>query len=221
MGVAWLALGELAFARRDAEEGLRLVRVNGDRAKECNPLCCLSILALYEDDDARALALARSAVETALAVESRQFEMFARLQLGRAELALGRHAAAALAFEQARVLAMRIDHHPAQHEVTAELARVALAQGDVAVALQQVEHVLAHMVASNTLDGAETSSLVDLCCHQVLARVGDPRAAAWLERAHTHLQATAASITDARLRQCFLANIPEHREIVALWAARA
>jgi hypothetical protein len=33
------------------------------------------------------------------------------------------------------------------------------------------------------------------------------------------LQATAAAIADAALRQSFLNNIPEHRAIVAAWGA--
>jgi hypothetical protein len=53
----------------------------------------------------------------------------------------------------------------------------------------------------------------------VLAAVGDPRAEAWLERAHDALQAQAGTIADPGLRQGFLQNFPYHREIVAAWAA--
>jgi hypothetical protein len=34
-----------------------------------------------------------------------------------------------------------------------------------------------------------------------------------------HLMAKAATIPDAALREGFLKNIPEHREIMAAWAA--
>jgi len=34
------------------------------------------------------------------------------------------------------------------------------------------------------------------------------------------LQVTATTISDAKVREGFLTNIPEHREIVKAWAAR-
>ena len=75
----------------------------------------------------------------------------------------------------------------------------------------------------NALDGVEFPRLVEWTCHRVLASAGergDPRAVAWLTRAHEALQVQAATIQDAALRQGFLHNIPAHREIVAAWASR-
>ena len=71
----------------------------------------------------------------------------------------------------------------------------------------------------NPLDGVEFPRLVEWTCHRVLASAGDPRAGEWLARAHTALQARAATITDAALRDGFLRNIPVHAQIVAAWAA--
>ena len=218
LGNAWLRLGQLAQARRDLEESLRLARANGDRTLECHPLFILSALALWQGDDARALALARSALDMAVAVEARNAEVYALVFLGNAELALGRYAPAAQAYQQARARALKIGE-PAQHDATAGLARVALAQGDVSAALQEVEGLLAHVAAGGALDDAEYPRLIELTCHQVLARAGDARAVDWLTRAHTNLRARAATIPDAAMRQGFLANIPEHREIAAAWAA--
>jgi len=39
-----------------------------------------------------------------------------------------------------------------------------------------------------------------------------------LASAHADLQAVAATITDLTLRQSYLDNIPEHREIEVAWA---
>jgi hypothetical protein len=74
--------------------------------------------------------------------------------------------------------------------------------------------------ALGRFDGAESQRLIELTLHQVLAAAGDPRADAWLHRAHREVQAQADTLQDAALRQMFLAQIPVHREIVALWAAR-
>ena len=218
LGASWLALGDHASAKRDLEEGLRLVRTNGDRAQECTPLVNLSQLALWQREDARALALARSALNTAVAAQARDWEAVALLYIGHAEHALGHPEAARQAYQQARTRALEIGH-PLQHGATAGLARVALAQGDIAAALQHVEVLLSHLANGGTLEGAESQSLIELTCYRVLLRSADARAAAWLERAHVHLMAKAVTLPDAALRHGFLNNIAEHREIVSAWAA--
>lgn len=218
LGASWMGLGDHVQAKRDLEEGLRLIRSNGDRSPECTALINLSQLALWQGDDVRALALANSAQETAVSAEARDWEAVAVLYIGHAEHALGHYAAAAQAYERARARAREIGH-PMEHIATAGLARVALAQGDTVAALRQVEGVLAYLDEGGKLEGTESSRFIESTCHQVLARSGDSRAAEWLERAHTHLMVKAATIPDATLREGFFNNIPEHREIVAAWAA--
>ena len=223
VGVSWLNLGALSQARSDMEEGLRLIRVNGDRAAECSLLCALSVLARFQGDHVRALELAQMALKMALAVRARSWEVASLCRLGEAELSLGRYAAAAQAFEQSRAVAISIDS-ALQHDAAAGLARVALAQGDSAAAIQAVDPLLALDAETGSVGGAlvgcEFPRLIELTCHNVLVRAGDPRAAVWLRRAHEALQASAARITDAGLRQSFLQNIPHLREIVAAWSAR-
>ena len=224
IGAGWLGLGELSRARGELEEGLRLMRGNGDRALEVSPLCALSTLALWQGDDAHALGQARAAVETAVAVHARDQEAAAWCRVGDAELALGRYAAAAQAFTSAHARATEIAS-PYRHDASAGLARVALAQGDIQAALQALEELLGFASKTraddNALDGVEFPRLVEWTCHRVLASAGDdPRAVEWLARTHEALQAQAAAIVDAALRQGFLRNIPIHCEIVAAWAAR-
>jgi tetratricopeptide (TPR) repeat protein len=219
LGYAWLAFGERMQAQRHLEEGLRLMRAIGDRASEPYPLISLSQLAFWQGDDALALAHAQSALDIASAVQDPHNEAIALCWLGHAELALGRQAAAAAAFERASAVALA-NNAVSKHDAAAGLARVALARGDVAGALLAVEGLLAHLAGGGTLVGTESPQLIRLSCHQVLVRAGDPRAAEVLATAHTELKARAATITDAALRHSFLNNIPEHREIVAAWAAQ-
>jgi len=218
LGSGWLRLGEHAQTRQHLEQGLRLACAVGDRATQANTLTNLSLLALRQGDDTLALTQAHQALELASAVQSPEFEAIALCALGNAELALGRHKAASTAFEQARVLALKLGN-ATQYDASAGLARVALAQGDAATALQAVQTLLTHLADAGTFKGSEAPYLIRLSCHQVLARIGDPRATELLESAHAELQATAAAIADAALRQSFLNNIPEHRAIVAAWAA--
>jgi predicted ATPase/class 3 adenylate cyclase len=223
LGVVCLSLGDLMRARRDLEAALQLLRANGDKIIEGGTLGQLSALALMQGEETRALALARQALDIAVAAQARDMEVDARLRLGDAELALGRRAEARQAYTQAREGASGIGS-PWQHEASAGLARVALAAGDdgaAQAAMQALQPLLDHVAAGGTLDGTEVRRLIELTCHQVLARAGDPRADEWLVRAHGALMAQAEALSDAALRQGFLQNIPWHREIVAAWAKRA
>ena len=238
LGEGWLKLGDLAQARCELDAALQLLRSNGDRVVEGAALATLSTLALWQGDETRALALARQALDIAVAAQARGIEVLAALCLGDAELALGRSAAARRAYAQARERALEIDS-ARQHDASAGLARVALAERGAALAstaapaavaaeeaegaLHALQPLLDHVAAGGTLDGSEYPRLIELTCHQALASAGDPRAADWLSRAHTALMAQAEAITrhspDATLRQGFLHNIPHHREIVAAWAS--
>ena len=95
-------------------------------------------------------------------------------------------------------------------------ARVALALANVAAAVAVVERLLAASADGGALEGANTR-LVLFTCHRVLAAAGDSRAAELLDRAFAAVQSRAATISDGALREGFLANIAEHREIVAAW----
>jgi hypothetical protein len=53
-----------------------------------------------------------------------------------------------------------------------------------------------------------------LTCYKVLEAASDPRAQGVLAASHDLLLKQADNIPDAALRQSFLCNIPEHREIV-------
>ena len=152
LGIAWLNFGELAQARRHLEESLRLTRAVGDRLLESNVLNPLSQLSLRLGDDALALAHAQSALDISIAAEDPRTRALALFRLGNAELALGRHEAAAAAFEGARAVALSIDN-PHPFDAEAGLARVALAQGDLAAAMMTVERLLAHLTDGDALEG--------------------------------------------------------------------
>jgi class 3 adenylate cyclase/tetratricopeptide (TPR) repeat protein len=224
LGEGWRHLGDLPLARSNLEAALQMLRAYGDRAVEGAALANLSTLALWEGEDVKALALARSALEIAVAAQARDVEVLAGLRLGDAELALGRAAAARQAFGRALSGALEIDD-PAQHDASAGLARAALAEGDASAALAALAPVLEMSASGDTLDDTELPRLIELSCHQALARIGDARAAEWLARAHRALMAQADAIArshagaGAQLSQGYLHNIPHHRAITAAWEA--
>ena len=217
LGGGWLDLGELFLARKVSEEALGLLRSMRNRQTEATVLCNLSNLARWLGDSAQALTLARAAVAAALDAGSPPWEAYALTRVGDSELALGQHAAAAEAYARAHRLSieLKMSH---QHECTAGLARVALVQADFKTAMRHVQRVLDHEANTGQAHGAKNAVRVDLVCHLVLAGTEDPRAPAWLQRAHGQLQAMAGRIADPALRRGFLGNIPEHRAVTSAWA---
>jgi predicted ATPase/class 3 adenylate cyclase len=217
LGDCWCSLGEFSQARLHVEESLKLTRAVGDLHGQCYPLIVLSTLSLALGEDTQALEHARAALDIAVNTQAAVYEALAVLSLGDAELALGSLSAAAAAFDRAGSVAHAIGL-PFQHDVTAGRARVALAIGDVAQAMGWTEAVLAHLAGGGTLDASLSAALIGLTCYRVLMRAGDSRAGAVLARAHDELQSRAVAITDAALRQSFLSNVPENRELLAAWA---
>ncbi|HSM20731.1 MAG TPA: hypothetical protein VK876_00835, partial [Rubrivivax sp.] len=145
-------------------------------------------------------------------------ETFARLVAGHAELGLGRYAAARAAYTESRDLLRSLTLRSQQvFDPISGLARVALAEGQPGLALEEVEPMMAHMAAGGSFDGTEEPLLLPLTCWQVLHAAGDPRAADVLAAAHAELQAQVARITDPQAQRGFLQQVPHHREIVAAW----
>ncbi len=219
VGISWLSLGQLAQAQQFLQQSLRLMRALGNRSGEPYPLSGLSQLALWQGEDALALAHAQTAVDLAIEVQATRCAANALCSLGYAELAFGRHAAAVAAFERAG--AMPLPANDAQQfDFAAGLARVALDQGQAQQALRIMQGALEHLTEGGALVGTDRPHLIRWTCCQALQAVNDPRAADMLAATHSELMGRTATITDSVLRHSFLANIPENREIVAAWRAQ-
>jgi class 3 adenylate cyclase/tetratricopeptide (TPR) repeat protein len=220
LGISLVSLGDFTQAQLELDAALKMLRANGQRTTEGATLCALSVLALLKGDEARALALAQSALDIATAAQARGDEVRARQKLGRAELALGRRIEAREAFVQVWAQARELNS-TWQHDASAGLAQVALAEGDPAAALSELRSVLEHVAAGGALDGTDDPRWIELTCYQTLTVAGGAGASDWLERAHSALMAQADALTDPALRHGLLQNIPHHREIVAAWAKRS
>lgn len=219
LGISLLGAGDAARSRRHLEEGLRLSRAAGDRVMEPYAQTYLAMIELRQGRIEPARALAQAALDTSLAVHNVETQITALFQLADIELASGRTEAAAAAYGRARTIAIEHDE-TLRFDAAAGLARVAMACGDHAAALQALDDVLVHLAAGGVLDGTESRQRIRITCVQVLAAAGDPRAEAMLALAHADLQRQAAGIEDPVLRHHFLNDVPEHREIAAAWAAR-
>ena len=105
-----------------------------------------------------------------------------------------------------------------KHDVSAGLARVALAEGDTDAEPAALQPLLDHVAASGTFEGTIDTRWIELTGQQVLARARDQRAADWLARARTALIKQAEAIPDAGLRQAFLHNPVPPRDSCRLGA---
>ena len=219
-GESWLQLGDHAQALHFLNEGLRLTEAVGNRAMQGVVLLNLSQLMLRAGDAVTAELHAREALAIGRAVQSPEYEARAEWAIGHAELAQGRHAAAVSAFERARAVAVAADQEPSQLDAAAGLARAALTQGDVALAWQSAQPLLDHLQRMGHFEGIDGPRLAHLVCCEVLLRTGDSRGAGALEALHEALQQRAGLVPEGALRDGFLHNIPEHRDIAAMWAAR-
>ena len=220
IGESWLELGEPTLARRHLEDGEQLARACGNLIAQSAALSNLSVLARRQGDAERAVALAGQALAAAAAASSPEYQLIALQQLGEAELLRGQPAAAAQAFDAVLALALR-QQLPAPPDAVAGLAALALAQDDLPTALQHTLRLLALDASGAVALGSLNPRRLALICHRVLSSAGDPRAGAWLRRAHDELLGVAATITDAGLREAFLNNIPDHRATLAAWALHA
>ena len=141
------------------------------------------------------------------------------MMLGHALLGLGRLEGAAEAYQNSVALRRELGRPNLAMESLAGLARVALAQGDLARAQAHAEEILSHL-ETGTLHGAISPFQVYLTCYRVLKAGQDTRAQEILATAYGLLQERAARITDEELRRSFLENVATHREIVSHYSGR-
>jgi predicted ATPase/class 3 adenylate cyclase len=98
-------------------------------------------------------------------------------------------------------------------------ASLALAAGDMAAARDWAERTAAAIAGVPSLLGIDEPALPSLCCWRVWQRLGDPRAAAALQRALDDVQTAAGRVDDPALRQAMLQQVPMMRDVMAAWAA--
>ncbi len=225
-GLIFFKLGDDVRAASHLEEGLRLTRVLGVRETEGHVLCSKSEVSLRRGEAAEARAHAQAAAQIAVEVGSRPNEIFGLAALANAELALRHWKAAAEHFQRMELLAREISYAPAVLDAIDGLTRLALAQGAIDRASHELDRLWEYAQARDETAGGRggllagsMEHLIRLTTYKVRVRSGDPRAHAALVDAHAALQSEASAIRDETWRRSFLENVPEHREISALWEA--
>ena len=221
LGYVALVLGDYASACGQFTQARSLFARVGHRQNEAITLVNLGIAYLNQARPGEALDHATQASAMLRTHRDRWAQGAALRVMGQAALALADTAAARQHFEASRRLFDDMQMPHLAIEAMAGLAETAIARDDGADALAQVEEILARLAAGVSLDGSEEPMRVHLVCHQVLAATQDPRAEQILRRAYDEISLRAQRISDAALRNSFIAEVPHHRALVAAWAALA
>ena len=169
----------------------------------------LGLLAHYRGDEREAETLAQQALRIAQESWQRRAERFALRLLGHALFGRGKLEQAQSAYQQVLEIDQTLGYSHLAVEATADLARVALAEGDLAHATAYADAVLEYL-AEHTLEGTEEPLGVYLTCYAVLRAAQNPRATDVLAAGHALLQERAAQFDDEERRRMFLENQPAH-----------
>ncbi len=220
LGVALTRLGDYAAARDNFQQILTIAQEIGDRSSESTALTNLGWVTSAQGE----WDLARKYSDTGVAKkrEQEQVEAMAEglLWLGHSWLGLGQPKKAVAAYSESLVVRQKLDQPHLAMGVKAGLAKAAMAQGDLAVALDHANEILSYLAGGGSLQGTWEPLRIYLTCYQVLQQVGDPQAEKILETAFNLLQDQASRIPDLAYKSLFLENISWHSEIISAWEAR-
>lgn len=216
LGEIAATFGDYTKARIYQDQALHTCHEVGDRLGECLALSSLSQLSHNLGDDETAQEYSRQALRIAQEIGSRRAQGDILTTLGHTLAGLERLAEAADAYQQALTLRRELGQHSLAMEPIAGLARISLAQGNLAQAQTQVEEILTFL-ETHTLAGTESPFRIHLTCYRVLCANQDTRAQAILNTAYRLLQERASKITDEEKQRSFLENVAAHRDIVKAW----
>ena len=112
-----------------------------------------------------------------------------------------------------------LEQQPLQADDLALLAMAHLELGEHDMALRCAHEALA-ILAECEAEGPDAPQRDYLYCYRVLAATDHPEEARRaLQSAYELVMARAERITDPTLRQSFLGNVTQNREIIAAWRA--
>lgn len=220
MGVALRDMGDFAAAGTYLARALPMSQEIREKTMEGAVLVNLTLLHHQLGEQETAVAYGRLAVPMLESVSAPHFAASAHIWLAHALAALGQHEEAVQHYQQAISWRRETGQEAMLLEPQAGLARVALAQHDLA-ALQKYGEIIWQAVQQDPdLPDVHERVRVYLTGFYCLRAVGDGRADLLLTQGYTLLRRLAAYLADESQRRLFLRRIPAHREIRAVWQAR-
>jgi adenylate cyclase len=216
-GVLRQDLGDLAKAQSLLEQALDLSRAIGDRWGEVATLLNLGAISRDLGDFAQAESLSKSTLELARELTHRWLEGYALNYMGTLYLAMGAAQAARDCAMAALAIRRELEQQPLQADDLALLAIAHLELGERDMALRRAHEALATL-AECEAEGPDAPQRDYFYCYQVLVAAGRPEEALQaLQAGYELVMARAEKIIAPALRQSFLENVAQNREIIAAW----
>ncbi len=166
-------------------------------------------------DHAMAIRLHEQNLETLRAIGNRRQEAVTLRFLGAAHLGQGNAERAFAWYGQALALYETVDEPIEVCDNAAEAALCQMHLGQADAALSAVNSLLDRLHGDLATSAADKTINMRWACQQVLAAVGDARAAPMLEQLFADVQAHAAELTDAADRDRLIQALPVFRGVVA------
>ncbi len=215
LGNTYVGLGMYPEARVCYEQAIQIRREIQHPHLEALGLITMARMYHHQGESAAGESCAREGLAKFQQLKSRVLEGWGWLELGVVLEGMGRWDESAAAYQASLEVHQELGELNLATEPWAGLARVALAQGEVAKAQLFVEAILAYLAGGGLLDGADDPLWVELTCYKVLKAAGDERAAEVLTRARGKLLTMLADIKDEAMQQSFLEKVPFNRELLA------
>jgi tetratricopeptide (TPR) repeat protein len=214
-GKSALRQGNFLQAQAALEEALTLADEICDRTGEGLAAQGLGLVAYYRGHYEQARDWAQRALGCTQITEQRRQQRCALRLLGHALAGLGQLASAVVTYQQVLDLDQTSGYPHLVLETMADLARVALAQGDQDRAITCVVTIVDDL-QDHSLVGVEEPVQVYLTCYQVLEATHDPGAEVLLATGHALLTEQASRCIPAQ-RHLFLESFPANCALQRLW----
>ncbi|HOG78830.1 MAG TPA: tetratricopeptide repeat protein [Anaerolineaceae bacterium] len=219
IGIIWNYLGQYQRAEENFLKVLQIRRAIGERRGEINALSNLTTSALGQGELGLALDYAQRAVAVAEEIQIPQSKAYGYQSLGDVLYAHLRYQEAVQYYQQAVELFETTNDLEECLSTRSKIALAFLALGQLDAAQTEVEVVFRQI--EKGLETPEDSCPIPLVVYQagyrVLAASQSAKAQQVLETGYQALMQKADQIDDSALRQSFLGNVAENRELLAAY----
>ncbi len=218
LSTVYIDLGDYNTAYIYSQEALRICQEIDLRFGQCFNLINLSLVSCFLRDEESARRYSHAACSLAEEMDSLHLLGMALKDHGFLLTLWGELNKAKGAYLQALKIWEELSQSPFNLEAHSGLAYIALLQDNIVQAQQRIAPVVDHIKAGNSLEGTTRPFNIYLTCYQILQYKGNPYANVLLEHAYSTLQERAAKMSED-IKQLYLNNVAENKQIIALWQA--